>query len=105
MCTYFARLIWEDIIHKLNKKTREKFVPYPRFISLLLEYMMLEYDHEDLTINPTQVFSVYNWALKPNQPERPPFPDHMKAIYNADVPVVTPPNGAWTKYVSEGVTS
>ncbi|GKB05896.1 hypothetical protein Tco_0834091 [Tanacetum coccineum] len=46
-----------------------------------------EYDHKDLTINPTQVFSVHNWALKPNQPEGPPFTDHMKAICNADVPV------------------
>ncbi|GJT62984.1 hypothetical protein Tco_1006517 [Tanacetum coccineum] len=26
----YAKLIWEDIIHKLNKKTREKVVPYPR---------------------------------------------------------------------------
>nr|GEV08627.1 hypothetical protein [Tanacetum cinerariifolium] len=25
----FKILIWEDIIHKLNKKTREKLVPYP----------------------------------------------------------------------------
>ncbi|GKC87552.1 hypothetical protein Tco_1148201, partial [Tanacetum coccineum] len=25
----FPRLIWEDIIHKLNKKTREKVVPNP----------------------------------------------------------------------------
>ncbi|GKE20445.1 hypothetical protein Tco_1431957, partial [Tanacetum coccineum] len=49
-----AKLIWEDIIHKLNKKIREKVVPYPRFISLLLEYMMPEYDNEELTINPTQ---------------------------------------------------
>ncbi|GJY36773.1 hypothetical protein Tco_0422151 [Tanacetum coccineum] len=50
----YARLIWEDIIHKLSKKTREKVVPYPRFISLLLEYMMHEYDNKELTINPTQ---------------------------------------------------
>ncbi|GKD17704.1 hypothetical protein Tco_1206862 [Tanacetum coccineum] len=56
----------EDIIHKLNKKIREKVVPYPTLISLLLEYMMPEYDNEELTINPTQVFSVHNWALKPN---------------------------------------
>ncbi|GKE25691.1 hypothetical protein Tco_1441075 [Tanacetum coccineum] len=42
---------------------------------------------EELTINPTQVFSVYNWILKPNQPEEPPFTDHMKAICNLDVPV------------------
>ncbi|GKC28191.1 hypothetical protein Tco_1035485, partial [Tanacetum coccineum] len=27
----YARLIWEDIIHKLSKKTREKVVPYPRY--------------------------------------------------------------------------
>ncbi|GJY86855.1 hypothetical protein Tco_0500881 [Tanacetum coccineum] len=26
----YAKLIWEDIIHKLNKKIREKVVPYPR---------------------------------------------------------------------------
>ncbi|GJX88153.1 retrovirus-related pol polyprotein from transposon TNT 1-94 [Tanacetum coccineum] len=83
----FARIIWEDIIHKLNKKTKEKFIPYPRFISLLLEYMMPEYDHEDLTINPSQVFSAHNWALNANQPEGPPFTDHMKAIFNIDVPV------------------
>ncbi|GKA92544.1 hypothetical protein Tco_0814469, partial [Tanacetum coccineum] len=50
----YAKLIWEDIIHKLNKKIKEKVVPYPRFISLLLEYMMPEYDNEELTINPTQ---------------------------------------------------
>ncbi|GJS13444.1 hypothetical protein Tco_0407916 [Tanacetum coccineum] len=51
-----------------------------RFISLLLEYMMPEYDNEELTINPTQVFSVHNWALKPNQTEGPPFTDHIKAL-------------------------
>nr|GEY00689.1 hypothetical protein [Tanacetum cinerariifolium] len=27
----YAKLIWEDIIHKLNKKTREKVVPCPSF--------------------------------------------------------------------------
>ncbi|GJY41087.1 retrovirus-related pol polyprotein from transposon TNT 1-94 [Tanacetum coccineum] len=83
----YARLIWEDIIHKLSKKTREKVVPYPRFISLLLKYMMPEYDNEELTINPTQVFNVHNWALKPNQNEGPPFTDQMKAICNLDVPM------------------
>ncbi|GJT98125.1 hypothetical protein Tco_1093643 [Tanacetum coccineum] len=83
----FSKISWEDIIQKLNKKTWEKVVPYPRFISLLLEYMMPEYDHEDLTINPTQVFNVLNWALKPNQPERTPFTDHMLAICNTDVHV------------------
>ncbi|GJX28980.1 hypothetical protein Tco_0237059 [Tanacetum coccineum] len=50
----YVKLMWEDIIHKLNNKTREKVVPYHRFISLLLEYMMPEYDNEELTINLTQ---------------------------------------------------
>ncbi|GKB07954.1 hypothetical protein Tco_0836238 [Tanacetum coccineum] len=51
---------------------------------------MPEYEHEDLTINTTQVFSVHNWALKPNQPKEPPFTDHMKAICNMDVLVESP---------------
>ncbi|GKC46322.1 hypothetical protein Tco_1064044 [Tanacetum coccineum] len=83
----YAKIIWEYLIHKLNKKTMEKIVPYPRFISLLLEHMAPKYDNKELTINPTQVFSVYNWILKPNQPEEPPFTDHIKAIYNLDVPM------------------
>ncbi|GKC32506.1 hypothetical protein Tco_1039800 [Tanacetum coccineum] len=79
----------EDLIHKLNKKTREKIVPYPRFISLLLEHRMPEYDNEELTIKPTQVFSVHNLTLKPNQPEEPPFTTHMKSICKLVVPVVS----------------
>ncbi|GKE07701.1 hypothetical protein Tco_1411252 [Tanacetum coccineum] len=57
----YANIFWEDIIIKLNKKTREKFVPY---------------------------YSINNWTLKPNQPEGPPSTDHMLAIYAADKPVV-----------------
>nr|GEZ40880.1 hypothetical protein [Tanacetum cinerariifolium] len=78
----YAKIIWDDLIHKLNKKTREKIFPYPRFISLLLEHMAPEYENKELTINLTQVFSVHNLTLKPNQPEEPPFTDHMKAICN-----------------------
>ncbi|GJS42464.1 hypothetical protein Tco_0567507 [Tanacetum coccineum] len=66
-----AKLIWEDIIHKLNKKIREKVVPYPRFISFLLEYMMPEYDNEELTINPTQSSSAKDKG--PSHPS-PPMP-------------------------------
>ncbi|GJV54997.1 hypothetical protein Tco_1456002 [Tanacetum coccineum] len=33
----YAKLIWEDIIHKLNKKTKEKVVPYPSFFHLPFE--------------------------------------------------------------------
>ncbi|GKC30251.1 hypothetical protein Tco_1037545 [Tanacetum coccineum] len=50
----FARLIWEDLITKLNKKTREKVFPYPRFLSLLLEHNMEGYRYENVTLNPTQ---------------------------------------------------
>nr|GFA98257.1 hypothetical protein [Tanacetum cinerariifolium] len=83
----YAKIIWEDLIHKLNKKTREKIIPYLRFISLLLEHMAPKYDKEELTINPTQVFNVHNWILNLNQPKEPPFTDHIKAICNLDVPV------------------
>ncbi|GKB39697.1 hypothetical protein Tco_0884639 [Tanacetum coccineum] len=100
----YAKLIWEDIIHKLTKKSWENVVPYPRFISLLLEYMMPEYDNEELTRNPTQVFSVHNWGLKPNQNEGPPFTDHMKAICNLDVHVDSkaPKPSSQTKEVPQG---
>nr|GEU36733.1 class II heat shock protein [Tanacetum cinerariifolium] len=43
--------------------------------------------HIELTINPTQVFNVYNLTLKPNQPKEPPFTGHMKTICNLDVPI------------------
>ncbi|GJS29864.1 hypothetical protein Tco_0490484 [Tanacetum coccineum] len=103
----YAKLIWEDIIYKISKKTQEKFVPYLRFISLLLEYMMPEYNNEELTKNPIQVFSVHNWALKPNQTEGPPFTDHMKAIYNLDVSVDSkdPKPSSQTEEVPQGKKS
>nr|GEZ13746.1 hypothetical protein [Tanacetum cinerariifolium] len=47
---------------------------------VLLEHMMPEYGNEELNINSTQVFSVYNWTLKLNQPEEPSFTTHTKAI-------------------------
>ncbi|GJU94806.1 retrovirus-related pol polyprotein from transposon TNT 1-94 [Tanacetum coccineum] len=84
----FARIIWEDLIHKLKKKSRERVIPYPRFIYFLLEYMAPEYANESCTINPTQIFSIHNWALKPNQPEEPPFTEHMLTVYNLAAPNV-----------------
>ncbi|GKC07221.1 hypothetical protein Tco_0998831, partial [Tanacetum coccineum] len=85
----YASIFWEDIIIKLNKRHREKVVPYTRFLSLLMMHKMKEgYGDGELTLYPTQVFSVNNWALKPNQPEEPLFTDHMLAIYNATEPVV-----------------
>nr|GEU65190.1 retrovirus-related Pol polyprotein from transposon TNT 1-94 [Tanacetum cinerariifolium] len=55
----------------------------------LLEYMAPKYVNESLTINPTQVFSVNNWTLKQNQPEEPPFTEHMLAVCNTYVPNVS----------------
>ncbi|GKA13315.1 retrovirus-related pol polyprotein from transposon TNT 1-94 [Tanacetum coccineum] len=100
----YAKIIWEDLIHKLNKKTREKIIPYLRFIYLLLEHMAPKYDNEELIINPTQVFSVHNWILKLNQPKEPPFTNHVKAIYNLDVPVDSkaPKYSSLTEEVPQG---
>ncbi|GKA18488.1 hypothetical protein Tco_0698403 [Tanacetum coccineum] len=103
----YVQIIWEDLIHQLNKKTIEKIVPYPRFLSLLLDHMIPAYENEEFTINPTQVFSVHNLTLKPNQPEEPPFTDHMKAICNLDVPVdfKAPKPSSQTKEVPQGKKS
>ncbi|GJV33878.1 hypothetical protein Tco_1394278 [Tanacetum coccineum] len=100
----YAKSIWEDLIHKLNKKTMEKIVPYLRFLSLLLEHMIPEYENKELTINPTQVFSVHNLTLKPNKPEEPPFTDHMKAICSLDVHVDSkaPKPSSQTEEVPQG---
>ncbi|GJV38374.1 hypothetical protein Tco_1410851 [Tanacetum coccineum] len=80
----YASIFWEDIIIKLNKRHREKVVPYTRFLSLLMMHKMKEgYEDGEITPYPTQVYSVNNWALKSNQPEEPPFIDHMLAICTA----------------------
>ncbi|GJV46968.1 hypothetical protein Tco_1437180 [Tanacetum coccineum] len=62
------------------------------------------YKDGDVTLYPTQVFSVNNWALKPNQPEEPPFTDHMLAICSAAKPVVfkAPKLSSNAKRVSQG---
>ncbi|GKB59050.1 retrovirus-related pol polyprotein from transposon TNT 1-94 [Tanacetum coccineum] len=83
----FAKLIWEDFLSKLNKKTREKIVPYSRFLSLLLQHKMEGYRNDEVTLNLTQVFSTQNWALKKTQHEGPPFTKHMLDIYKVDAPV------------------
>ncbi|GJX28267.1 hypothetical protein Tco_0236346 [Tanacetum coccineum] len=57
----YANIFWEDIIIKLNKRHREKVVPYTRFLSLLMMHKMKEgYGDGELTLYPTQVFSVNN---------------------------------------------
>ncbi|GKG10156.1 hypothetical protein Tco_0338902, partial [Tanacetum coccineum] len=54
----------------------------------MMHKMKEGYGDGELTIYPTQVFSVNNSALKSNQPKEPPFTDHMLAIYAADTLVV-----------------
>ncbi|GKF32216.1 hypothetical protein Tco_0102014 [Tanacetum coccineum] len=62
------------------------------------------YGDDEVTLYPTQDFSVNNWALKPNQPEEPPFIDHMLAICATDKPVVfkAPKTTSKAKSVSQG---
>ncbi|GJY90892.1 hypothetical protein Tco_0506088 [Tanacetum coccineum] len=84
----YASIFWEDIIIKLNKRHREKVIPYTRFLSLLMMHKMKEgYGDGEVTPYPTQVYSVNNWALKLNQPEEPLFTYHMLAICDAAEPV------------------
>ncbi|GKC15551.1 hypothetical protein Tco_1012333, partial [Tanacetum coccineum] len=85
----YASIFWEDIIIKLNNKHREKVVPYTRFLSLLMMHKMKEgYRDGEVTPYPTQFYNVNNWALKPNQPEGPPFTEHMLVVFSAAKPVV-----------------
>ncbi|GJY66696.1 hypothetical protein Tco_0468934 [Tanacetum coccineum] len=45
----FAKLIWNDILSKLKKKNKEKVIPYPRFLSLLLEHEMEGYRTDEVS--------------------------------------------------------
>ncbi|GKE27850.1 hypothetical protein Tco_1443234 [Tanacetum coccineum] len=68
-------------------------------------HMMKEgYGDGEVTLYPTQVFSVNNWALKPNEPEGPPFIDHMLAICSTTKPVVlkAPKPSSNAERVSQG---
>ncbi|GKB68674.1 hypothetical protein Tco_0930086 [Tanacetum coccineum] len=57
----YASILWEDIIIILNKKHREKVVPYTRFLSLLMMHKMKEgYGDGELTLYPTQVVNINN---------------------------------------------
>ncbi|GKE08299.1 hypothetical protein Tco_1411850 [Tanacetum coccineum] len=104
----YASIFWEDIIIKLNKQHKENIIPYTRLLSLLMMHKMKEgYRDGELTIYPIQVFSVNNWALKPNQPEEPPFTYHILAICAADKPVVfkAPKPSSNAERVSQGTKS
>ncbi|GJZ74707.1 hypothetical protein Tco_0639172 [Tanacetum coccineum] len=101
----YASIFWEDIIIKLKTRHKEKAVPYTKFLSLLMMHKMKEdYGDGELTLYPTQVFSVNNWALKPNQPEEHPLTEHMLAICVADKPMVfkAPKTSSKAESVSQG---
>ncbi|GJS45332.1 hypothetical protein Tco_0595453 [Tanacetum coccineum] len=76
----------DDLISKLKKKNREKVIPYIKFLSLLLEHKLQDYENYEATPIPTQIFNVNNWALKKNQPEGHLFTDHMLAFCIANEP-------------------
>ncbi|GJV97195.1 hypothetical protein Tco_1548772 [Tanacetum coccineum] len=40
----YVGLIWDDLVSKLKKSKKEKVIPYPRFLSLLLELKMEDMD-------------------------------------------------------------
>ncbi|GJZ96111.1 hypothetical protein Tco_0668445 [Tanacetum coccineum] len=94
----------DDIFSKLKKKNREKVIPYPRFLSLLLEHKMKGYGTNEVNLNPTQIFNVLNWSLKKNQSKGPPFTDHILAICNAAEPVafIASTSSKLEKKVSQG---
>ncbi|GKC42087.1 hypothetical protein Tco_1059809 [Tanacetum coccineum] len=65
------------------------------------------YRDGDIIIHPTQIFSVNNWALKPNQPKGPPSTAPMVAICNAKKPVAfkAPRTSSQTKKKKEPTLS
>ncbi|GJS05873.1 hypothetical protein Tco_0362669 [Tanacetum coccineum] len=93
-------------LYKLNKKFRKKVVPYPMFLSMLLQHKMEGYRNDKVTLNLTQDFSAHNWALKKNQPEGSPFTKHILGICIADVLVAfkaPKPSSKAEKEVTQGI--
>ncbi|GJU94579.1 hypothetical protein Tco_1319335 [Tanacetum coccineum] len=70
----------------------------------MMHKMKKGYRDGELTLYPTQVFSVNNWALKPNKPKEPPLKVHILAICAADTLVVfkAPKTSSKSKSVSQG---
>ncbi|GJZ90505.1 retrovirus-related pol polyprotein from transposon TNT 1-94, partial [Tanacetum coccineum] len=77
----FSKVIWDDLLSKLQKKHKEKVIPYSRFISLLLEHKIKDtYENPEVTNIHTPIFIVNNWTLKKYQPEGPPFTAYVLDI-------------------------
>nr|GEV50396.1 hypothetical protein [Tanacetum cinerariifolium] len=78
---------------KALENTKVSFsIPTGGIYSEVGESIAISFFHRDgdgeVTLYPTQVFSVNNWALKPNQPKEPPFTYHMLPICSVDKAVV-----------------
>ncbi|GJX48500.1 hypothetical protein Tco_0273690 [Tanacetum coccineum] len=64
----FAKVIWDDLLSKLQKKHIEKVVLYSRLISLLVEHKMKEtYENPEATTIHTLIFNVKNWTLNDDE--------------------------------------
>ncbi|GJT07956.1 hypothetical protein Tco_0842418 [Tanacetum coccineum] len=81
---WFETIGYGETVPVKGALKKSLFPPRWRFLSLLMMHKMKEgYGDSELTLYPTQVFSVNNWALKPKQPEEPLFTYHMLAICSA----------------------
>ncbi|GJR31268.1 hypothetical protein Tco_1107500 [Tanacetum coccineum] len=93
-------------IPSLTEETKRKGCTNTRFFSSLQIMHKDEGKHGLMivTLFPTQISSVNNWALKPNQPEEPPFTTHMLAICALDKLVVfkAPKTSSRAESVSQG---
>nr|GEW85828.1 hypothetical protein [Tanacetum cinerariifolium] len=81
-------------LEDITKNIHMEYLPKRRWSTLekkraniMIKNIKDGYGYGEVTIYPTQIFNVNNWALKPNQPEGPPFTAHMMAICNAEKPV------------------
>ncbi|GKC90030.1 hypothetical protein Tco_1150679 [Tanacetum coccineum] len=83
----FVALLWEDFMFQADNReissSRKENMPYPRFTKVIINHFI----SKDKTIsmrNRINLYTVRDDTL---------------------LGTVTPPNGAWTKYMSGGVTS
>nr|GEV77808.1 hypothetical protein [Tanacetum cinerariifolium] len=59
----YDKLIWEDIIHKLSKKSRENVVPYPSFFYLHSEFASIHDASADSTFEADPGLSAPNDSI------------------------------------------
>ncbi|GJY23314.1 retrovirus-related pol polyprotein from transposon TNT 1-94, partial [Tanacetum coccineum] len=95
----YANIFWEDIIIKLNKKQREKVVPYTRFLSLLMIHNMKE-GYRDAKRVVFKAPKLSSNAERVSQGTKPKAqPRHKKHSTSSKLPFVS------SKEATKGVTS